>query len=211
MSRTTRVRRRTTRCPASFDTPTAAAAGSTSVAYDPATDSIDDTAPRIRRSAVSVPPPSGVGTCVTDLQLQHELDRVIQAHDPAGRGLHDVWFGVLGAERRRVRIRRRRAATNAFAGYHSPLERRPWPGQSTRRSPSPLVEFNPPPGSDPQGNPKRNPPSTSLPTKPSRRSPTRRAWAGWTPTALRSQTSVRTARRSGPRSATRPMALPTTR
>ena len=48
--------------------------------------------PAKRNQCVS---PAGVATCVTDLQLQHELDRVIQAHDPSGRGLHDLWFVFL--------------------------------------------------------------------------------------------------------------------
>ncbi len=124
--------------------------GQYKVAYDPATDSIDDTAPYPAKRSQCVSP-SGVGTCVTDLQLQHELDRVIQAHDPAGRGLHDVWFVFLAPNVDEC-VSAGACATNAFAGYHSlsnvghgPVIYSPIP--------SPLVEFNPPPGSDPQGNP----------------------------------------------------------
>ena len=124
--------------------------GQYKIAYDPATDSIDDAAPypTKRNQCVS---PSGVGTCVTDLQLQHELDRVIQAHDPTGRGLHDVWFVFLPPNVDEC-VSAGACATNAFAGYHSlsnvghgPVIYSPIP--------SPLVEFNPPPGNDPQGNP----------------------------------------------------------
>ena len=88
---------------------------------------------------------------MTDLQLQHELDRVIQAHDPSGRGLHDVWFVFLPPNVDEC-VSAGSCGTNAFAGYHSlsnvghgPVIYSPIP--------DPLIEFNPPPGNDPQGNP----------------------------------------------------------
>lgn len=120
------------------------------IAYDPAHDSIDDAAPFPAKAKQCVSP-SGVATCVTDLQLQQELDRVIQAHDPGGRGLHDLWFVFLPPSVDEC-ISAGACATNAFAGYHSlsnvgrgPVIYSPIP--------DPLIELNPPPGNDPQGNP----------------------------------------------------------
>lgn len=130
--------------------PDGSGGGRYQIAYDPATDSVDDASPypAKRQQCVS---PSGIGTCVTDLQLQQELDRVIQAHDPSGRGLHDVWFVFLPPDVDEC-VSAGSCGTNAFAGYHSlsnvgrgPVVYSPIP--------DPLIEFNPSRGSDPQGNP----------------------------------------------------------
>ncbi len=130
--------------------PDASGGGQYTIAYNPATDSIDDTTPYPAKKDQCVSP-SGIGTCVTDLQLQHELDQVIQAHDPSGRGLHDVWFVFLPPNVDEC-VSADSCGTNAFAGYHSlsnvghgPVIYSPIP--------DPLIEFNPPPGNDPQGNP----------------------------------------------------------
>ncbi len=99
------------------------AAGSTTSPTAPRADSIDvtDPYPAPGHQCVS---PAGIATCVTDLQLQQELDRVIQAHDPAGRGLHDLWFVFLPPDVDTC-ISPGRCGTNAFAGYHSPVQPRP--------------------------------------------------------------------------------------
>jgi hypothetical protein len=119
------------------------------ISYDPAVDSISasDPYPGAGRQCVS---PSGTGTCVTDLALQHELDELIGA-DRSQRGLTNLWFiflppsvdtcTSLGA-----------CATNAYAGYHSLFDL----GRGATiysPVPDPLIELTPPPGSDPQGNP----------------------------------------------------------
>ena len=120
------------------------------IAYNPATDSVDDTSPYPAKSKQCVSP-SGIGTCVTDLQLQQELDRVIQAHDPSGRGLHDVWFVFLPPNVDEC-ISSGSCGTNAFAGYHS-LSNVGHGPVIYAAIPDPLIEFSPPPGTDPQGNP----------------------------------------------------------
>jgi hypothetical protein len=124
--------------------------GQYQVAYNPASDSIDDTTPYPAKNRQCVSP-SGVATCVTDLQLQQELDRVITAHDSSGRGLHDLWFVFLPPNVDEC-ISIGSCATNAFAGYHS-LSNLGHGPVIYSPIPDPLVEFNPPPGNDPQGNP----------------------------------------------------------
>ncbi|MGB9184399.1 MAG: hypothetical protein WCB67_10060 [Solirubrobacteraceae bacterium] len=124
--------------------------GSTQITYDPAVDSIDvsDPYPAHSRQCAS---PSSVVTCVTDLQLQQEIDRVVAAHAPAARGLHDIWFVLLPPDVDTC-LQVGACATNAFAGYHSLFNL----GHGTTvyaPIPDPLVELTPPPGSDPQGNP----------------------------------------------------------
>ena len=101
--------------------------------YSAAADSIDDTDPYPAAGHQCVSP-AGVATCVTDLQLQQELDRVIQAHDPAGRGLHDLWFVFLPPDVDTC-ISPAVCGTNAFAGYHS-LSNLGHGATSTRTSPT---------------------------------------------------------------------------
>ncbi len=120
------------------------------MSYNLATDSIDDTTPFPPKSKQCASP-SGVGTCITDLQLQQELDRVITARDPSGRGLHDLWFVFLPPNVDEC-ISTGACGTNAFAGYHS-LSNLGHGPVIYSPIPDPLIEFSPPPGNDPQGNP----------------------------------------------------------
>jgi hypothetical protein len=130
--------------------PDGTAAGSYRVSYDPTTDSIDDgnPYPSGSRQCASA---SGTATCVTDLQLQREIDRNIQAHDSGGRGLHDIWFVFLPPDVDTCVVVGS-CATNAYAGYHSLLN--VGHGSAVYAViPDPLIEATPAPGSDPQGNP----------------------------------------------------------
>ena len=125
-------------------------AGSTQIAYDPAVNSIDvsDPYPAHSRQCAS---PSSVTTCVTDLQLEQEIDRVIAAQAPAARGLHDVWLVFLPPDVDTC-LQADACATNVFAGYHSVFDL--GHGATVYAPiPDPLIELTPPPGSDPQGNP----------------------------------------------------------
>jgi len=70
------------------------AAGRYALAYNAATNSIDDTDPYPARSS-QCQSPSGFATCITDVEIEHELDHVISSTDPAGRGLHDLWMIFL--------------------------------------------------------------------------------------------------------------------
>ena len=95
--------------------------------------------------------PSGVGTCVTDLEVQNELDKLITAHDPTGRGLHDLWYVFLPPnvdECTSAGV----CGTNAFAGYHS-LSNVGHGPVIYAVVPDPTIEFTPGPGTDPEGNP----------------------------------------------------------
>jgi hypothetical protein len=124
--------------------------GGYQIHYDPAIDSVTDTDP-YPEAAHQCPSPSGVATCVTDLEIQREVDKLIGTGHAASRGLSNVWFVLLPPDVDEC-ITIGSCATNAFAGYHSAF--------SLGRGltvyspiPDPQIEFTPPPGSDPQGNP----------------------------------------------------------
>jgi hypothetical protein len=124
--------------------------GRYTVSYNASTDSIDatDAFPAAGNQCSS---PAGVATCVTDLQIQRELNRVIQARDPAGRGLRDIWFVFLPPDVETC-ISPGQCGSAAFAGYHSlsNLGRAPTVYVTV---PDPLIAGIPGPGQDPQGNP----------------------------------------------------------
>ncbi len=88
---------------------------------------------------------------MTDLQLRQELDKVIRAHDPGGRGLHDLWFIFLPPDVDTC-LAIGTCGTTAYAGYHALANTGTTP-TIYAAIPDPLIEFTPPPGQDPQGNP----------------------------------------------------------
>ena len=95
--------------------------------------------------------PAGIATCITDLQAQ----RGDRPGDPGPRSRRARPARPLvrvPAARRRHCLPSGECGTNAFAGYHSLLN---IGHGATIYSvvPDPLIEFTPPPGSDPQGNP----------------------------------------------------------
>src|SRR5207245_6069331 len=91
--------------------------GTYNVSYDAATDSVDaaDPFPRSDNQCAS---PSGIATCVTDLQLQHEIDHVIQTRDAGARGLGNAWLIILPPDVDTC-ISSDSFGSNAFGGYHS--------------------------------------------------------------------------------------------
>jgi hypothetical protein len=124
--------------------------GSYRINYDEAADTVLATDPYPSK-ADQCASPSGTATCVTDLQVQTELDKVISAKDPSGRGLSNLWFvflppnvdectdgGVCG--------------TTEYAGYHSLSNVGHGPAIYAV-IPDPTIEFTPGPGTDPEGNP----------------------------------------------------------
>jgi hypothetical protein len=124
--------------------------GSYQIQYDPAVDSIADTHP-FPAAVDQCPSPSGVATCVTDLQVQREVDRVIGTSDPAARGLTNIYFVLLPPDVDEC-ITIGSCGTNAFAGYHSAFSL--GHGLTVYSAiPDPQIEFTPPPGADPEGNP----------------------------------------------------------
>jgi len=120
------------------------------VSYKPAVDSVDAADPFPARSS-QCSSPNGVATCVTDLEVQQEIERVIARGAPGGRGLTDIWFVFLPPAVDEC-ISVGSCATNAFAGYHSLSNLGHGPTVYVP-VPDPLVELTPGPGQDPQGNP----------------------------------------------------------
>ncbi|MGH3674051.1 MAG: hypothetical protein ACRDSH_26005, partial [Pseudonocardiaceae bacterium] len=118
--------------------------------YDPAVDSVADTHPYPAATS-QCPSPSGVATCVTDLQVRREVDRLIGSSDPAVRGLTNIYFVLLPPDVDEC-ITIGSCGTTAFAGYHSAFSL--GHGLTVYSAiPDPQIEFTPPPGSDPEGNP----------------------------------------------------------
>ncbi len=120
------------------------------IAYNAASDSITDTDPYPPASK-QCPSPAGVPTCVTDLQIDRELEKLIDARDPSGHGLHDLWFVFLPPDVDTCDALGD-CGTTAFAGYHS-LSNLGHGPNIYAVVPDPLIEFAPPPGADPEGNP----------------------------------------------------------
>ena len=122
--------------------------GSYQIHYEAATDSVADTHPY---PAAQCPSPAGVATCVTDLQVQREVDRLVGAAGPASRGLTNIYFVLLPPDVDEC-ITIGTCGTTAFAGYHSAFSL--GHGLTVYAAiPDPQIEFIPPPGSDPEGNP----------------------------------------------------------
>jgi hypothetical protein len=125
-------------------------AGTYAISYNATPDSISDTTPYPPQSRQCASP-SGIATCVTDLEVQQEIDRVIRTTDPHGRGLHDLWFVFLPANVDECDAPGS-CGTNSFAGYHSLSNLGSGPTIYAIAI-DPSIEANPPQGNDPQGNP----------------------------------------------------------
>jgi len=120
------------------------------IRYDAATDSINATDP-YPPPGRQCPSPSGVAMCVTDLELQQELNKLIGPTGSTQRGLSNLWFIFLPPDVdtcTEVGV----CGTNSYAGYHSEFDFGAGP-TIYAAIPDPLIEFNAPPGSDPEGNP----------------------------------------------------------
>jgi hypothetical protein len=124
--------------------------GDPHLSYDPAADSIDLSAPYPGRGSQCASP-SGTATCITDAQLQRQLDSVIAARAPSARGLTNIWLVFLPPDVDTC-ILAGSCASNAFAGYHAVFDRGHGPTVYVP-VPDPLLEVTPPSGADPQGNP----------------------------------------------------------
>jgi hypothetical protein len=124
--------------------------GSYNISYSASADSIiatDPYPPRSRQCAS----PSGLPTCLTDLEITTELDKVIQAHDPGARGLGDLWEVFLPPNVDEC-LTAGACGSNAFAGYHSVADAGHGPFIYAVMIDT-LIEAPPTPGADPQGNP----------------------------------------------------------
>jgi len=120
--------------------------GAYSLTYSAPSDSIDDA--DAYPSSGGCSSPDGVQTCLTDGQVQAEIDSVAPASE---RGLGNLWFVLLPSNVDEC-ITVGTCGTNAFAGYHEEMDRA---NGVTIYSViiDPIVEFVFGPGSDPEGNP----------------------------------------------------------
>jgi hypothetical protein len=127
-----------------------AGTGSPAISYSAAADSIDaaDPYPSASQQCGS---PDGIATCVTDIELQQEIDHVIQTRDPGARGLGNLWFIFLPPNVDTC-MTPGSCGSNAYAGYHS-LSNLDHGLTFYAVIPDPLIETAFPPGADPQGNP----------------------------------------------------------
>ncbi len=124
--------------------------GSYDIHYSAAADSVTDTDAYPRR-ADQCASPEGVATCVTDLELQREVDKLIGPAAPGERGLSNIWFVLLPPDVDTCSSDDV-CGTNSYAGYHSEFDL--GHGLTIYGSiPDPLIELTPGPGSDPEGNP----------------------------------------------------------
>jgi hypothetical protein len=124
--------------------------GSYQLQYNPAVDSVADTHP-YPAATNQCPSPSGIATCVTDLEVQREVDRLVGSAGPGARGLTNIYFVLLPPDVDEC-ITIATCGTTAFAGYHSAFSL--GHGLTVYAAiPDPQIEFTPPPGSDPEGNP----------------------------------------------------------
>jgi hypothetical protein len=124
--------------------------GSYQINYNAAADTVNDT-DSYPDPSMQCPSPSGTATCVSDAQLQQEIDKLIGPHDASARGLDNLWFIFLPPDVDTC-LSLGSCGTNSYAGYHSEFDL----GHGVTiygAIPDPLIEETPPPGSDPEGNP----------------------------------------------------------
>jgi hypothetical protein len=125
-------------------------AGEYGISYRAGADSIDATDP-YPTAGHRCSSPSGVTVCVTDLELQQEIDHLIQTRDRGARGLRNIWFVFLPPDVDTC-LAVAECATNSYAGYHSEFDLGHGPTIYVA-VPDPLIDATPSPGSDPRGNP----------------------------------------------------------
>jgi hypothetical protein len=124
--------------------------GAYGISYNAAGDSIAASDPYPAKSAQCASP-AGAATCVTDGQVQAEIDQLIQSGAGA-RGLNDLWFVFLppGVDEC---IAPGMCGTNAFAGYHSVSNVGGHGPAIYAVAIDPIIEAPVPGGADPQGYP----------------------------------------------------------
>ncbi|HEY5316358.1 MAG TPA: hypothetical protein VIJ20_00145, partial [Solirubrobacteraceae bacterium] len=124
--------------------------GQESISYSAAADSIEDSNP-FPPAHDQCASPQGVGTCVTDLELEQEIDHFIGTGHPTARGLTNLWFVFLPPDVDTC-VSPGSCGSNVYGGYHSAFDL--GDGVTVYAViPDPLIEATTPPGGDPQGNP----------------------------------------------------------
>ncbi len=126
--------------------------GDYSISYDPASDAVSDTSPYPASANQCASPNNASGACVTDSQVQAEVDRIVQSTPGTPRGLHNLWYVFLPPNVDEC-IMAEACGTNAFAGYHSAFDLREHGVTIYAVTTDPLIEAAVAPGEDPQGYP----------------------------------------------------------
>lgn len=124
--------------------------GSYAIGYNSGSDSIDAADP-FPSKAAQCASPAGTAVCLTDLQIQNEVDHVVQATGGA-RGLNNLWFVFLppGVDEC---LDAGACGTNSFAGYHAVSDVAGHGATIYAVAIDPIIEAPIPPGADPQGYP----------------------------------------------------------
>lgn len=98
--------------------------------------------------------PVNARACLTDAQVQAEVDHVIQSTPGQPRGLHNIWYVFLPPNVDECLLLNIVCATTAFLGYHSVSNFHQHGVTIYAVGPDPLLESGQTyPGGDPQGNP----------------------------------------------------------
>jgi hypothetical protein len=124
--------------------------GSYSISYDSATDSVTDTTPYPAKPDQCASA-GDAAVCVTDLQVQAEVQRVIANTPGNPRGLHNLWFVFLPPAVDEC-VAPGACATNEFGGYHAWISNG---GTTTVYAvvPDPIIFSQRTQGRDPEGFP----------------------------------------------------------
>jgi len=125
--------------------------GAYSISYNAASDSVDDTDPYPSKTAQCASP-EGTAVCITDGELQSEIDHVVQSTPGTPRGLNNIWFVFLppGVDEC---VDAGSCGTNSFAGYHSVSNVDGHGVTIYALSIDPIIEAPIGPGADPGGFP----------------------------------------------------------
>jgi hypothetical protein len=125
--------------------------GAYAISYSASGNSIDDT-DSYPAKASQCASPSGTATCITDGQIQAEIDHLIQSTSGTPRGLGNLWLVFLppGVDEC---ITPGACGTNAFAGYHSVSNVGGHGVTIYAVAVDPMIEAVVPPGADPNGFP----------------------------------------------------------
>lgn len=125
--------------------------GAYNISYSATGSSIDDTNPYPAKASQCASP-SGVATCITDGQIQAELDRLIQSTGGTPRGLGNLWIVFLppGVDEC---VDPGACGTNAFLGYHGVSNINGHGVTIYAVAIDPIIEAPIGPGADPNGYP----------------------------------------------------------
>ncbi len=128
--------------------PGAITPGDYAIGYSAAADSIDDSDPYppVSQQCAS---PSGVSACITDGQVQAEIDKLAPTNE---RGLTNLWAVFLPPNVDEC-ILPNNCGTNAFAAYHSVFDLNGHGATIYAVAIDPIIEAPIPPGADPEGFP----------------------------------------------------------